>query len=108
MRAFWDGWLAWSRERGIDYHIGRTLAPRVASLGLTKISGTAETAIYNGGSLWADYWIQTVIELRGDLISSGKLDENAGQSLSRMLLRLQLVDSDDCFHRSAPPCTFGG
>jgi SAM-dependent methyltransferase len=22
VRAFWDGWLAWSRERGIDYHIG--------------------------------------------------------------------------------------
>jgi SAM-dependent methyltransferase len=75
IRAFWDGWLAWSRERGIDYHIGRTLAPRLASLGLTNISGTAETAIYNGGSLWADYWIETVTELRDDLISSGKLDE---------------------------------
>jgi SAM-dependent methyltransferase len=75
VRAFWDGWLAWSRERGIDYHIGRTLAPRLASLGLTKISGTAETAIYDGGSLWADYWIETITELRGDLISSGKLDE---------------------------------
>ena len=23
VRAFWDGWLAWSRERGIDYYIGR-------------------------------------------------------------------------------------
>src|SRR5262249_41193342 len=22
VRAFWDGWLSWSRERGIDYHIG--------------------------------------------------------------------------------------
>jgi SAM-dependent methyltransferase len=75
VRAFWDGWLAWSRKRGIDYHIGRTLAPRLASLGLTNISGTAETAIYNGGSSWADYWIETITELRGDLISSGKLDE---------------------------------
>jgi SAM-dependent methyltransferase len=75
VRAFWDGWLTWSRERGIDYHIGRTLAPRLASLGLTNISGTAETAVYNGGSLWANYWIDTITELRGDLISSGKLDE---------------------------------
>jgi SAM-dependent methyltransferase len=75
VRAFWDGWLAWSRERRIDYYIGRTLAPRLASIGLTKISGTAETAIYNGGALWADYWIETVTELRGDLISSGKLHE---------------------------------
>ena len=75
VRAFWDGWLAWSRERRIDYFIGRTLAPRLASLGLTNISGTAETAIYNGGSLWAEYWIETITELCSDLISSGKLDE---------------------------------
>ena len=75
VRAFWDGWLAWARERGIDYTIGRTLAPRLASLGLTKISGTAESAIYNGGSSWADYWIQTITELRHELIGSGKIDD---------------------------------
>src|SRR5882724_7970990 len=73
VRAFWDGWLAWSRERGIDC-VGRTLAPRLAALGLTQISGTAETAIYNGGSPWAEYWIQTITELRDDLIDSHKLD----------------------------------
>jgi len=75
VRAFWNGWLAWSLERGIDYQIGRTLAPRLAALGLTQISGTAETAIYNGGSPWADYWTQTITELRDDLISSGKLND---------------------------------
>src|SRR5947199_1214736 len=74
MRAFWSGWLAWSRDRGIDYHIGRTLAPRLAALGIEKIGGTAETAIYNGTRLWADYWTQTVKELRQDLTSSGKLN----------------------------------
>jgi 2-polyprenyl-3-methyl-5-hydroxy-6-metoxy-1,4-benzoquinol methylase len=74
VRAFWSGWLAWSRDRGIDYQIGRTLAPRLAALGLERIGGTAETAIYNGSSLWADYWTQTVEELREDLMSSGKLD----------------------------------
>ena len=73
VRAFWSGWLAWSRGRGIDYQIGRTLAPRLAVLGIEKIGGTAETAIYNGTSLWADYWIQTICELRQDLTSSGKL-----------------------------------
>src|SRR5947208_2967979 len=74
VRAFWDGWLAWSRERGIDYDIGRTLAPRLAAPGLTQISGTAETAIYNGGSTWANYWTLTINELRDDLIGSGKLN----------------------------------
>jgi 2-polyprenyl-3-methyl-5-hydroxy-6-metoxy-1,4-benzoquinol methylase len=74
VHAFWKGWLAWSRERGIDYQIGRTLAPRLAALGLERIGGTAETAIYNGTSSWADYWTQTVKELREDLVSSGKVD----------------------------------
>jgi SAM-dependent methyltransferase len=75
VRAFWDGWLAWARELGINYTIGRTLAPRLAALGLRGISGTAETAIYNGGSGWADYWIQTITELCNDLISSSKVDK---------------------------------
>ena len=75
VRAFWLGWLEWSRERGIDYHIGRTLAPRLAALGLEQISGTAETAVYNGGSGWADYWTRTVAELRDALVSSGNIDD---------------------------------
>jgi 2-polyprenyl-3-methyl-5-hydroxy-6-metoxy-1,4-benzoquinol methylase len=74
VRAFWSGWLAWSRERGIDYQIGRTLAPRLAALGVQKIGGAAETAIYNGTSLWADYWTQTIKELREDLTASGKVE----------------------------------
>jgi len=73
--AFWDGWLAWSRERGIDYHIGRTLAPRLAALGLEQVAGTAETAVYNGDSPWATYWIDTVTELRPRLVAEGKLDD---------------------------------
>jgi SAM-dependent methyltransferase len=75
MRAFWDGWLAWSRDQGIDYHIGRKLAPRLAAVGLEQVAGTAETAVYNGGSLWADYWTQTVVELRDRLVDSGRLDD---------------------------------
>jgi SAM-dependent methyltransferase len=74
VHAFWSGWLAWSRDRGIDYQIGRNLAPRLAALGLEQMGGAAETAIYNGTSLWADYWTQTVKELREDLVGSGNLN----------------------------------
>jgi SAM-dependent methyltransferase len=75
VRAFWDGWLAWSRDAGIDYHVGRTLASRLAALGLDQVAGTAETAVYNGGSPWAAYWTQTVVELRDRLVNSGRLDD---------------------------------
>lgn len=74
VHAFWNGWLAWSRDQGIDYQIGRTLAPRLAALGLEQIGGAAETAVYNGASLWADYWTETVTELRENLVGSGKLN----------------------------------
>jgi SAM-dependent methyltransferase len=75
IKEFWDGWLAWSREQGIDYGVGRRLAPQLAALGLEQVEGTAETAVYNGGSPWAGYWTDTITELRGPLVGSGHLDE---------------------------------
>jgi SAM-dependent methyltransferase len=75
VKEFWEGWLGWSRAQGIDYHVGRTLAPRLAALGLERVEGVAETAIYNGGSPWAEYWSRTVVELRGQLVASGHLDD---------------------------------
>ena len=75
VRAFWNGWLTWSRDQGIDYHVGRALAPRLAAASLEQVAGTAETAVYNGGSSWATYWTQTVTELRDRLVGSGKLDD---------------------------------
>jgi hypothetical protein len=39
-----------SREHSIDYYFGRSLAARLAALGLRQVSGNAETAVYNGGS----------------------------------------------------------
>jgi SAM-dependent methyltransferase len=77
VRAFWEGWLAWSRREGIDYMIGRRLPATLATLGMESIEATAETALYNGGSLWAQYWMQTVIELRGQLVASGELDDRS-------------------------------
>jgi SAM-dependent methyltransferase len=77
VRTFWEGWLAWSRQQGIDYFIGRRLPATLAALGLEGVRGTAETDLYNGGSPWASYWIQTVIELRDRLVQSGKLDDRS-------------------------------
>jgi hypothetical protein len=74
IRAFWDGWLAWSRQQGIDYFIGRRLPATLAELGLDGIAATAETALYNGGTEWAPYWQLTIIELRDRLVGEGKLD----------------------------------
>lgn len=73
VRSFWDGWLAWSRRQGIDYAIGRRLPQALAASGVEQIAATAETALYSGGSPWASYWTQTILELRPELVSSGAL-----------------------------------
>jgi len=73
-REFWAGWLAWSREQGIDYFAGRRLPGILARHGLADVGATAETALYNGGSPWAMYWQQTISELRPRLEDSGKLE----------------------------------
>ncbi len=77
IRAFWEGWLEWSRQDGIDYLIGRRLAPTLAEMGLERIEATAETALYNGGSQWALFWRETVAELQERLEASGKLGRDS-------------------------------
>jgi len=75
LRAFWQGWLGWAKAAGIDYHIGRTLAPRLAGLGLEAVAAAGETALFNGGSPWATYWEDSIAELRESLLRSGNVTE---------------------------------
>jgi SAM-dependent methyltransferase len=82
VRQFWDGWLAWSRAEGIDYFIGRRLPRMLCRLGVTDIEAVAQTALFNGGSLWADYWRLTVEELRPRLEASS---ESFGQAIDAFL-----------------------
>lgn len=86
IRAFWQGWLAWSREQGIDYFIGRRLPRMLSEMGVSDVEGTAEAALYPGDSPWADYWRQTITALRPSLLSSGKLDN---RSIGAFLARCQ-------------------
>jgi SAM-dependent methyltransferase len=82
VRDFWQGWLAWSREQGIDYFLGRRLPQLLSAAGLTDVAATAETVLYNGGSPWAAYWQQTIGQLRARLQDSGKLQ---GESIDNFL-----------------------
>ena len=98
IRAFWDGWLSWSREQGIDYFIGRRLPTMLSELGLADIEATAETALYHGGSSWAEYWRETIIQLRPRLLASGKLSDRAIQHVPRPLRRSGMVDANHRLH----------
>ena len=94
IREFWQGWLAWSRGEGIDYFIGRRLPAMLSRRGLYDIQATAETALANGGSLWAEYWRQTVIELRPRLDGLRQTQRPVHRHLSGPVRRPGVVDLD--------------
>jgi SAM-dependent methyltransferase len=75
MRAFWQGWLKWSVDAGIDYFIGRKVPAWLDSLGLEDVAGEGHTAQFNGGSRWATYWTATMAELTPALIKSGHMTD---------------------------------
>jgi SAM-dependent methyltransferase len=81
MRTFWEGWLQWSMEAGIDYFIGRKIAAELDSLGLQNVAGEGHTAQFNGGSNWALYWTETMRELAPSLLGSGHFTEKMLEDL---------------------------
>lgn len=75
MHLFWQAWLKWSLEAGIDFFVGRKIPAWLDSLGLEEVSGEGHVAQFNGGSPWADYWIETVSMLTPRLLKSGHFTE---------------------------------
>jgi SAM-dependent methyltransferase len=75
MRAFWQAWLKWSAEAGIDYFIGRRIPAWLDALGLEGVAGEGHSAHFNGGSDWATYWMETMSNLRPSLLKTGYITE---------------------------------
>jgi SAM-dependent methyltransferase len=75
MRIFWQRWVKWSVEAGIDYSIGRKIPAWLDSLGLEDVAGEGHTALFNGGSGWATYWTLTIRELAPSLLKLGYVTE---------------------------------
>lgn len=70
IHAFWQGWLEWSREAGIDYFIGRQIPEWLDALTLQVVAGEGHTALFRGGSEWARYWTMSIRELAPRLLDS--------------------------------------
>jgi SAM-dependent methyltransferase len=71
LRRFWEGFVAWAASVGIDYSVGRALPARCAALGLERVGAEATTAIFNGGSPVAWYWLRGMRELRSGMVEGG-------------------------------------
>jgi SAM-dependent methyltransferase len=86
IRSFWQGWLKWAVDSGIDYFVGRKIPAWLDSLGLEHVAGEGNTAHFNGASDWALYWVDTMRELAPSLLKSGYLNQ---QTLDAFYLRYQ-------------------
>jgi SAM-dependent methyltransferase len=75
MRDFWQGFLAWAADHGIDYFVGRRLGAWLADLGFGEIAAHGETILFNGGSLPARYLSLTMRELERSLLGSGRIGQ---------------------------------
>lgn len=83
---FWQGWLRWSRDAGIDYGIGRNIAAMLDSIDIVSdIEGEGGTPVFNGGSDWAQYWSMTIRELAPRLLASRYVSHDLLEDMYRHL-----------------------
>jgi SAM-dependent methyltransferase len=85
LRDFWQGFLAWAAGEGIDYFVGRRLAPWLAGRGFEAIAVHGETILFNGGSLPARYLKLTMQELEPALLGSGLIGATAWSEAMALL-----------------------
>ena len=76
LHSFWQGWLKWSQSVGVDYFIGRKMPDLLVAAGLQEVAGEGTTEIYPGRSLWAEYWLDTIRELKDRLLESGYISSH--------------------------------
>jgi SAM-dependent methyltransferase len=84
LRLFWQAWLQWSSSAGVNYFIGRTMPGLLATAGLDDVGAEGNTALYPGSSPWADYWTETIKELRPRLLESGAMTRPMLSSFNRL------------------------
>ena len=97
MRDFWQGFLAWAANQGIDYFIGRRLAPLLADLGLREIAAHGETILFDGGSLPARYLSLTMKELEASLTGSGLIGPTVWTEAMALLDNPQFWTWQNCY-----------
>lgn len=71
---FWQGFLRWAEQHGIDYFVGRKVAPWLQEEGLVDLTAEGHTTLYNGGSSYARWWQLGIAEIADLLLDEGAAD----------------------------------
>ncbi|MEM6751189.1 MAG: methyltransferase domain-containing protein [Planctomycetota bacterium] len=70
-RALWEGFVAWSANKSVDYFVGRRLGGWMVEFGLEDVELRGETILFQGGSEASKFWKLTFEELRPMILASG-------------------------------------
>ncbi len=70
-KKFWQDFITWADTHQIDYYVGRKIAPWLSDEKLLHIAAEGHTALYNGGSEYAQWWISGIAEVADALQKEG-------------------------------------
>lgn len=72
---FWEKFIAWAATRGIDYYVGRKIAPWLQAERMLDIQGEGHVGVYNGGSDYAKWWTLSIAEVADALKKEAKISD---------------------------------
>jgi ubiquinone/menaquinone biosynthesis C-methylase UbiE len=70
-KSFWQQFVQWAATHGTDYYVGHKIAPWLQAEGLENINAEAHAVVYNGGSEFAQWWMNGIAEVAEQLQSEG-------------------------------------
>ncbi len=97
MRDFWGGFLAWAANQGIDYFVGRRIAPHLSELDFGEVDAHGETILFAGESLPARYLALTMRELERPLLESGLIGRNTWTEAMGLLANPAFWTWQNCY-----------
>lgn len=80
----WKGFLAWAGGHGIDYFVGRMVAPWMQQAGLADIRAEGHVQLYQGGSDFARWWDFSLREVAEKLTREGGVPATALDEFSAL------------------------
>ena len=83
--AAWQGVLAWGRQQGVDWFIGRRLPSLIDGLGLQHTQAKTDVQNIRGRDRGALYFQLFFAEVREPLLASGLLDAKTFDAASALL-----------------------
>ncbi|MBK8553621.1 MAG: methyltransferase domain-containing protein [Ignavibacteria bacterium] len=75
-KDFWSDFISWAATNGIDYYVGRKVAPWLQEEGMKNINAEGHAIYYNGGSEFARWWISSIAEVADSLQSQGGVSKD--------------------------------